>query len=683
MPHTTTLNPSEALERLIQAITRDAPAHARSVEDQGTLTEIVGILDGHPRAIDAVARAIDSSSLRQVYTKLKHGLLSDILDPDEWGFAWQDFGAEHQSVLCAAVCCEAGFDAEAITAIADVLEPEPLLEELVDQAWITAREDGSGWHMRWSTRQLVMKHMHDIHTWSSAHAQHFLERFERHDAITSEFDQPNLEHVLAFGMIHDGDIAARTALALFYIKSRSAHTEELINMIEAVMIRRPCLPGDVLGLSLLGRLGELYRVSQLFEKSVETLELALALDPPQDNPLYGGLHMALALGLAYHGDLKRARQIGLIAQRAYLDLGLEMHAQDALSMLASLHALAWDYEEAERAFDTLVTQDDTGVTVWINLGAVCTALGRHQKARRCLEHVLDMISSVPNDRSELSALNNLISVDLFEEKRELAEVHMARLDDLYDTLGSKLKSRALSLLNHAFYAQKYTTLLDSYHMLSEVLQEDPHQCDALAMRSAIASYQGDLTRAEHDLNTLRQPTIKKAYLIAEWTRYAECALALGHIIHAHESHRLEPLRVELDSMLTTTYSCLLQACHSDLNARVSKLLDPESMLRVHPEGLHARRGTCDMLDLSRSHVTRKLLLTLVAHHRAHSGDPCAIQTLFGAAWPEQVWNLSARTRLHTAMHRLREKLLGELLVTHEDEKGYSLSTRCQVLLPDS
>ena len=83
----------------------------------------------------------------------------------------------------------------------------------------------------------------------------------------------------------------------------------------------------------------------------------------------------------------------------------------------------------------------------------------------------------------------------------------------------------------------------------------------------------------------------------------------------------------------------------------------------------------EALDLRRSSVSRRLLLALVEAHT--SEQTCTAEALFEAAWPGQVWNQSARVRLHTAIHRLRDRLLGELLITQDDE-GYTLDSGCHV-----
>ena len=114
----------------------------------------------------------------------------------------------------------------------------------------------------------------------------------------------------------------------------------------------------------------------------------------------------------------------------------------------------------------------------------------------------------------------------------------------------------------------------------------------------------------------------------------------------------------------------------DLSARLEDDRQDHSALAVSADTRWAWREELGYVDLRRGKISRDLLLALLDHHDAHPGEPCAVSTLFDAAWPGEVWNLSARAKLHTAIHRLRDRLLGELLITHENV-GYSLdATRC-------
>lgn len=677
MPRTITLNPSEALDRLKQACTHDVLDRMWSEEEHETLAKIVGILDGHPRAIDAVANAIVLSSVRQVYTRLKHGLLCTILDPHEWGFAWHEFEASQQRVLCVAVCCEAGFDAEAITEISRIEAPEHMLNELAKQAWITPLDDGSGWHMGWSTRQLVMQYIDDIHTLRLAHAAHFLARFERQNAITSSFDEPNLEHVLAFGMSHDGDLAARAALVFYYMKRQCGDLKGLLLILESAIKRRPCSMGDLLGIELLARLGEVYRISKRFEESVEQLELALVFDPSADQPLFAGIHMALGLGLSYCGRMKEAREMLLIAENCYMKIGLASHIRKARNSLATIYTHEHNYEAASVLLSDLLEHDHSDDSTRSNLGAVSVALGRCEAGRYHLEHVLATYTDL-KPRPELIVLNNLTSVDLCEDKPDLALAHFQRIEELYEIVGTKVQYRTLTLINRAFYAQRYESMFEAYHLSTEAIRTDEHNCLALAMRSAIASYQGNLNESQRDITRLKQPSCQSYFQSKELTQFATYAFEFGHAAHVGEMYRIEEVNSQLNALDRTTYSCMLKAFYHDLLERISMAQGTSSTLWVHPEGLHVRRGQHgELIDLRRSQVTRTLLLTLVEHRRKHPGEPCTMGQLFEATWPGQEWSLSAQTRLHTAIHRLRHRVLGELLVTYDDQ-GYFITAHCKI-----
>jgi hypothetical protein len=77
-------------------------------------------------------------------------------------------------------------------------------------------------------------------------------------------------------------------------------------------------------------------------------------------------------------------------------------------------------------------------------------------------------------------------------------------------------------------------------------------------------------------------------------------------------------------------------------------------------------------------LLRRLFATLLTHRRERPGEPVAVPTLLAAGWPdERMLARAAKSRLHTAVRRLRSLGLGERLVATGG--GYLLAGSMEIV----
>lgn len=124
-----------------------------------------------------------------------------------------------------------------------------------------------------------------------------------------------------------------------------------------------------------------------------------------------------------------------------------------------------------------------------------------------------------------------------------------------------------------------------------------------------------------------------------------------------------------------------------LRRRVPDVLFDGWLLAAHdPAGEHlfvssaadrVRPPGAEMVDLSRRHKLRRLMLTLV--HHARSGDPpLQMEDLAQALWPgEKLVGNSGRQRVYQTVLMLRKACLGNLLI--KDAEGYRLDAQAPLL----
>lgn len=335
-----------------------------------------------------------------------------------------------------------------------------------------------------------------------------------------------------------------------------------------------------------------------------------------------------------------------MATKAYNRLELDAHRRRAISTHGNILARALDYEGSISVYETLLNEAPNDMLVRGNLGALYQAVGRLNEARQHLDVTVRLQREQGDYRGELISLNNVIPIDLVQDERGCVELRLKRIEELYNILGDQNLYRYISLRNRALHMHRHGSLLEAYHMISEAFECDHTRIDAMAMRVAMAAYLGFLDEAERELVALRQSphTLEsQSFMI-----YAELATRCGHALHdSSYSGDTSTLLKEIKDAQDAPYSCLAKLLFLMLATQAESLARAEFTLWVGPQGLWARSGSQQQdVDLRRSSISRQLLRTLIAHHQSGSHEPCAIQTLFEAAWPEQVWNLSAYSSPH-------------------------------------
>lgn len=671
------LSRAEVLARL-----RAASTHRNlSAQEHAALEAIADRLDGQPAAVDLIANEIGASSAKQVQIKLDHDLLAERLEPAAWGFSWDEIDHDLRLIFCAFACVDVCIDARALADITGLDDPEKTCAALTTSRILTEHTTTPrSWSMSWTPRMLVLQQMDDIKSWGARRAWHFIERMKARDTAPLDIVEPNLERAFVHGMVHDSDIATRAALKLYLIGlMREAPMEPHLKRLESVVARRQFQPGNPLDLELLTCMGSAYRRFRLYEQSVEVLELALALDPPVDEPIFGSIHIDLAISSSYSGEPQRALHFATIARDTFSTRADDAQLPYAMSVLATIHARQNNYELARTLLEDATRLEPDASTWWINLGAVHLELGEGADARRCFEHALTLPALKAPLNLELIVLNNIVVLDLLEDDEERARARIERIHWIHNAIGGYKHHLDIYLCNQALYGMRHASLLEAYHLISEAVEIAPEDASLVALECAITSYLGDIAEAKRSFDALSCEEMNEKFQVAEYRAFAANALALGSITSGAATGSVEDLAREIFDKDTSHLPCLLQAFYQDMRARLSALTSPKQVIRIHPEGKHVSIDALGVsVDLSQSSVTRCLLLKLIEHHQTgHSGEPCAVEDLFEAAWPDQVWNLSARTRLHTAIHRLRHRVLGDLLITHQD-LGYSLARQCEI-----
>ncbi len=643
------------------------------------LTEIISLVDHSPLTIDQLSQAILDTDIWSVHTRIKHNLGSTLLDPEAWGFDWEALDETSQRILNVSIWAWQGFDVDTIAYVLELPSPAKHLQHLHRLGLL---EFKSPWldiyTIPWYVRMLLTPHIEEHLQASSRHAHYLLQRYRHRDPYhLHDFEIEHLEQIIDWGLKHEQDLAARATLIWFHAQHSHIDYRDIIEMLKRVHESRPCMPGDVLGLDILGRLGESYRNTHQFEKSVETLELAVALDPPQDSSLNGGLHMALALSLRDQHQFERAYYMLDKARQAYAHHGSPQKLDAVDQTLATFYLKDSRYSEAIQLFNEVLIRTPTDVITLNNLGVTHMKLGQTRQARHHIEQARMHALQQNTAQNELLSIHNLTVLDIHEDRRDSAKQHIERINVLHQQLGTAHRYRTEGLLNEALYEMRYGMLLQAYHLLSKLLEIDASYQDGIALRGGVMAYLGNLDGAREAIHALRHTLDHPRYPIAHSIAYVEFASRLAKMSFGEDQDTLE-LKHDVQAFRTGITRCWMNILFDDLEQRIEHLLDDDHILEVHTEFISARTSHTErIVDLKRSAIARSLLRALVKKHHTRPGSLCSIDDLFEAGWPGQIWNTSARTRLHTAIHRLRERLLGDLLLTHGDT-GYSLISTCRV-----
>jgi len=647
------------------------------------LDEVLARVDLTSPALDAVASLIAERGIWEVATKLKHGLTDGWLDPQLLGFDIESFDPTDRLIMSAAVCFEGGFDVSTLEDLLGLSGLAARVDTLRRASWLRVLDEDAGvLEMTWSARVLMAPEVPDLHHQHLRHAHYFVERAgDTRGPAPEEFVLSNLEKIAVWSLPHEPDLAARAALRVVLERRKTRPIDDLVSLLRQVIASRSMRPRDPLSVELQARLGELYRAGGRYDESIEALELALALEPPPESHLYGGVHMALAMALAYARRPERAMSMIRVSIEHYEAHGSTQQLLFALQSLATVHVMEERYAESAQLYeDILARHPGANSSVRTNLGAVYSALGDAERARAHLTKAAAQARQEHDWAGELITLNNLMTVELSAERLEHAQQCTERIEQLYALLETpEHEYSSLTHCNRALHAMKLGSLVEAYHAAQKGLS-GPHVFEpAWSLNIAVLAILGRIEDAERVrdewLSSLETHECSEHHMHRQ--AYTEFALRYGRIMDAKGPGAVE-LHRELKGYDRARLGCWMGAMFSDLKARLERLEAVEHVLFVSPDLTFARTGAVgEAIDLRRSTVLRALLGALTAHHLERPGEVCPTERLFEAAWPHHAWNLSARARLHTSIYRLRERVLGDLLVTHEQD-GYSLASSCTI-----
>lgn len=656
-------------------IVEDLLGESPGPKDRRDITALVSMLDGVPLSLQLIASQLQRESPARLLALAKDDLLTDKLDPKLWGFGWAALEPRHHNVLAACTLFRGGFDEQALRALVEDQQLDATIAELVARALLERREDAS-LRMLWSVRGLTLRHTQPPEEAHVRHARHFLERAERRSLRDRApfFYEPNLRQALEFGLVQDADIAARSAHQLFILRRARGPYNELESMLRSALARRRPKTGDMLTIGLLGDLGELCWIKQAPWESIEPLEHALALDPPSGTPTHIRLCQNMAIALSHTVELDRALEVArhAVASCPDADRALSISAR---GVLGSLLYICGENAEAVTLFEELRREDPNNPATPNNLGLAYSALGQRARARRHLQDYLEYNREAGQARRELIALNNIIALDLSEDNLDSADHHIACINELYERSGHELELEPLFPLTKGLYMLATDQPEQAFTSFSQTLTpfNIGARIRALALLCVAAALTARGDELEQNLARLEEievslPTNKGLALALA---LAKTAANVSAAITTPETARVQAARDAVATFCDRPMNELYETAANAMSRRLARLHTTPPTLAVSADARWAWREQLGYVDFRRAKISRDLLLALLDHHDTHPGEPCEISTLFDAAWPGELWSLSARAKLHTAIHRLRDRLLGELLITHGGI-GYSL-----------
>lgn len=687
----TPLSPTDALSALKEHLVSpsSSPERCFSEREERLMAALLEHLDGLPESIALVASAIAREGVAHAHAQITHGLGHLLFERETWQDVWERLDASQRQLLCWTAQCHGAFDERAIEEVfgEDALET---LANCVERGLILVlsgtdeddKKDSKSipYTPSWVARMCVQAHVtqEERCVWQHRHATYFITRAEAIPNVRLGLvDYRNLQGAILAVLPHDPELATRCCLSLIAGARHLVTFETFIATFEKVLAIRPCTPGDRLGVELLGRLGEVYRCTDRFEESVETLELAIAMEPPVKQRLAAGTRMALATSLSYIKEHDRALEVIREAIDLYEIHGEREDTKRARTCHGTIAFRARDYVLTTQIFEALVREDPEDAAIQSNMAAVYSLRGMAREGLAHLEKVFEHVQRFPHPRTELIARNNAVAMELYEGRMSRALEQVQRAREIYAQLGTTaLQQYPLTLVNEALCQLLMGNLFEAQSFAQRALAIDTNHETATMLALQSAALLGDFnTLRELQDRPLAPPSSSGPKSPNLTTAYTDLTVRLAHHLHLKPCD-VTALQKALEAIDWSEESCLIQLLFTHLASQIDSLHPTHKILWVHEEGSWARRGSSmEALDLRRSSVSRRLLLALVEAHT--SEQTCTAEALFEAAWPGQVWNQSARVRLHTAIHRLRDRLLGELLITQDDE-GYTLDSGCHV-----
>ena len=694
----------EAVELFLDRIGRtdDGRIDATLVD---AVAPLVAKVDGIPLAIELAAARFDLLNLDKTLLWLERSL--DLQAPGrgrsarqatlrgalEW--SWDLLEPAEQRALARMAVFRGGFTAEAAAALLAGLGGAPLdrVEALRDRSLLRFEAKPTGLRpsritlfegVRELADEKLSSSVGEREAGESLHAQYFLSLGEKAlalfedtgansavDAIADELD--NLLAVVdrAFGR-RDATLALRSVLVVdVAVMTRGPFGSHLERLERALGIDRSALPPELLarGLTALGRArGIVGRPVEASEALEEALRIARQAS---DRRVETAALIELGIICQRTTKLDRARAL---YRRALTIAGAEDAPRAAARIRGNLGAVEHDardldaaIEQYERALAILALAPPSARDLRLsgifstNLGLLEQERGSVGEAERRYTQAIESLEASGDRRLLAIALGSLGSLHHEEGRLEGARAsHERALGLLRETgdrrsealgcarLGAALASLGLS--DDARWALERGERLSS-------LQADPLVIAAIEVsRSFLDLAAAHRARGEGRARGANTSVAAARKRIARARSGAPSA-----------ADRSDDVRVLL-RLLERTLAAF---------ARRPNPRDQAHTLLISPAARWVRPPAGTWQDFRQREPARRLLLKLVAEHRARPGEGVSIEALREAGWPgEKIGRAAARNRIYVALSQLRKLGLQSLLRRADD--GYSLDPKVPI-----
>ena len=641
------------------------------------LEKLVAIVGAAPGVLSIVSSRIAEVSALQLLAEVEFGIFGERLDIEDWELALSRYPEAWRGALVCCAAFEGLFDLNAFRAIMGV-DRGHLLEDLLG-ASLLERVGSDAFAMPWPVRETIRRQAPPSTDIKRRVALHFVERIEQKEAPFGEHELVALEAAYDFGLMHDADIAARAAIGLVKVLRDMGRGRWLIGVLETAISCREKVVGDPLLFDLLVWLAVCERNIGDYTRGLETIHRALVLHAGHKTWLSGKAFQILALIQDHLEHFDQALAAIERAEEIFEALG-SVEEVGRARMIRGI--VLWSRGEYREAIASLERVRDmrSGSIASYHLGWMWSHLGDTKHARAYfiegIEQYVDSVSvsakSAHHAVTRFVILQHMFLLDILEGDEASARERYDELEAISSTHEWQPNSSHYWLLSSVVFDFRFGDLRHAQLTASKMIDnDDPSQAwEGILLADAIAAIldQPPETPTPHTPSRRAKYSIRKAHrdlcIAFAWARRQGDFAKLAHLLEQID---------DLEQACRDTWSRLLLR---DLRARVSAALPEGNTITIGPGLSWIQVGDKARVDLRRTSTTRQLLSALVEQHLSTPGTTCLDEELIASGWPGESENLSIRTRFHTAIHRLRQRLLGDLLETRED--GYCLSAGCRV-----
>jgi predicted ATPase len=721
------LPPREATHLFLERARAAGHAHVAAASKQ-ELSDLVATLDGLPLAIELAAARAGALSVRELRARLaqRPELLSEnrLHRPARQSAmdraidaSWELLSAEERSALSQCAVFRGGFTLATAESVLSVSDPLARIEALRAKSllYVTPPDERNG-ELRFglyeTVRAFAARRREPNDGAEERHARHFANAFDTSTPTQRlALERANLLGAHAWALEHAPELAVHLLRSLERLMLHRGPLPDLLALAERTVARAPFAAGEVFRTRALTHraLGRLAEARQ---------DLLRALDA-------GGSADARAAALAeladVHRSLGRHADASENLARAH---ELVPELTDAV-VRGVVHrytgALALDqsrYDDAiaslEKACDELRSAGDglrLGPTLDV-LGDVYSYKGDVEQALHLHRQALAVHRAAGNRRNEGVTLDHmsgfLCDAGRFEEALE----HSDRALAIHAEIGNRFDvchahwNRAATLSDLGRY--------DEAAVACEAALVIARELGARRMQGVVRGWVGLLAwlrgrteaarvalREARDLGkeiaVQRDELLFGCYLaaleIATGTPLAARSLEIRERAARSDDHVIRAMAdlvtgFELAARGDTSEARALLARVHDASVHVGEIRCALQLLEralraggpelvAEKDGRWFRPPGGDLVDLTRRKQLRLMLRRLVDQRLAQPGEPVSLEALVEAAWPgERILPTAAATRAYTAVRRLRDMGLRDLLVTSGD--GYFLDPQVRL-----